>query len=275
MIPIFANSAGIRVPEKLVLQGGRRTSLNLKTRYGVVVHPTHGPVLIDSGYGPSVTEGRARSLALKAYARMTGPALVPDGAPDVVLRRLGYSCDAVRTIVLTHFHADHVAGLSLFPNARIMACRTTFDAIQARSELANLRHGIFKELLPGDLTDRIVDVAGLKDVQAPLRLGPGKDLLGDGSLLAIDLPGHAEGHFGLCFACLEKPLLYAVDVQWVLKAVVDQRLPGFPANLVATDAEAGKMSAKRVAQFRAKGGDVVLCHDPEQTPYDLPETSNA
>ena len=265
---VFANSAFVDAPERFVLRGGRWRRVALAVRYGVLVHPTAGPVLIDTGYGPEVTGGK-RSLALRAYNLVFGPRLLPEGAPEAVLRGMGFAPQDVRLIVLSHFHADHVSALRRFPKARVVARRDAFDLIRQRSVLGNLRHGLFAELLPGDLGSRMTDVSGLPQVEAPFGLGTGADILGDGSLLAIDLPGHAEGHFGLCFAQFPTPLLYAVDVQWMLPAVLEGRLPGFPASLIGEGAARVAESARRVAAFDAAGGQVMLCHDPSPAPYDL------
>ena len=61
--------------------------------------------------------------------------------------------------------------------------------------------------------------------EAPLGLGPAWDIAGDGSLLVVDLPGHHDGHVGLCFPKRAQPLLYATDVQWLMRAVLEDRAP--------------------------------------------------
>ncbi len=270
MIPVFANSAWVNAPERLVVTNGTSRRLQLKVRYGIGVHPNEGAFLIDTGYGPQVTQGARRHWTLKLYNQLFGPSLNLDGALDVVLEKLGLEKDAVRNIVITHFHPDHISELSQFPDAQIFVRRLVFDAICERSRLTNLRHGVFTELLPEDLADRLINIDELPDVPAPLGLGSGKDLFSDGSVLAIDLPGHAEGHFGLCFPQNDTPLLYAVDAQWLLSAILEHRIPGFPASLVATNAAALEQSASRIIEFHQNGGNVVLCHDPATTQFDLP-----
>ena len=270
MRPIFANSAFVAAPERFVLRGGRWKRIDLKVRYGLFHHPDAGLVLIDAGYGPRVTQGR-RSLPLWLYNAVFGPKLLASGQPEAVLRRIGARPADVGTVILTHHHADHVSTLDLFPQARIITKTVVLERIRSRSPGANLRHGVFAELLPEGLALRTIDVDGLVLRDAPLGLGVGRDLFGDGSVLAIDLPGHAEGHFGLCFTTLPVPLLYAVDVQWLIAALPAERQPGFPASLIADDRQALVESARRVLAFRQAGGAVLLCHDPETSPYDLPD----
>ena len=49
MKPVFANSAWVKAPEKLILRGGRWKQRYLRVRYGFFIHPTVGPILIDTG----------------------------------------------------------------------------------------------------------------------------------------------------------------------------------------------------------------------------------
>lgn len=270
MNPVFANSAFVTVPERFFLRGGTWRRVRLKVRYGIFVHPKAGPVLIDTGYGPRVTCG-PRSSILRLYDAILRPELAKEGQPGSVLRKLGFTLDDVGTVIVTHFHADHVAGLDLFPKARILTKAKVLGRVLNQRTRKNLRHGIFTELLPSDLASRVADIDGYALRPAPLGLGSGHDLLGDGSLLAIDLPGHADGHFGLCFAGLAEPLLYAVDAQWCAEALEDERRPGFPASLIADAPSALAESTRRVLAFRRAGGKVLLCHDPAVAPFDLPE----
>lgn len=270
MKPVFANSAFVTAPERLYLRGGSWRRVPLRVRYGLFPHPTAGLVLIDTGYGARVTQGR-RSLGLRLYNAILGPDLVMSGQPDVVLQKLGFTPDDVRLVIITHFHADHVAGLDLFSNARIIAKTEMLGRLLKAPVRRNLHHGIFAELLPANLLSRTADVDGLALIEAPLGLGKGRDLFGDGSVIAIDLPGHAAGHFGLCFTFLPRPLLYAVDAQWCLEALAEDRRPGFPASLVAEDPRALAESTRRVHAFQQAGGEVLLCHDPAVSPHDLGE----
>jgi glyoxylase-like metal-dependent hydrolase (beta-lactamase superfamily II) len=267
MIPLFANSAWVKTTERMVLRGGRRRKINLQVRYGIFVHPVAGLTLIDTGYGPSTTAGDQRSWALKAYNWLIPSRLNTQGSLDHALNSLGYSVADVRNVIITHFHADHVSELSRFPNARVYGRKSALVGITKCASLTNLRHGVFSELIPGDLIDRIVDVESLPTTPIPHGLGRGHDIFSDGSVITVDLPGHADGHFGLCFPRASTPLLYAVDAQWMIPALT--RIPVLASWVVAQSYRDLKASADRVAAFQKAGGDVVLCHDPNQTKYDL------
>ncbi|WGI23275.1 MBL fold metallo-hydrolase [Amylibacter sp. IMCC11727] len=268
MTPKFTNTATVSTRERLVLRGGRwQEFLPLRVRVGILERP-EGIVLIDAGYSAESITALGRSRSLRAYAWALKPELLPEGNPTTALARLGYTPDDVTAVIITHFHVDHVSCLARFPQARLIADAATYATVMGRSHWANMHRGIFPELLPADMTERLDDTAQKPTVDAPLGLGPARDIFGDQSVLAVELPGHAEGHFGLCFNGEDRPLLYATDTQWVTSAL-HSRSPRFPASLVAEDRAAHMESTARVAAFADAGGTVLLCHDPDVTRYDL------
>lgn len=258
----FANSSFIKAPGWVVEPGSGWARQDLRVRFGVLEHPK-GLTLVDTGYGPRVTQG-PRSFALRAYATAFRPRLVE--GPKEVLHRMGYEPDDVKRIIVTHFHADHVAALRDFPKAELLAHGPTAAHVKAARPRQTLRHAVFTELLPDQLD--VTDVTALPKVPAPMGLGTGYDLFGDGQILAIDLPGHAEGHFGLCLP--DQSLLYACDVQWTPGGLTSaEPLLG---RIASHDRAAARQSTARVAAFAEAGGQVVLCHDPAPCPFDLEQT---
>lgn len=263
----FANSADLHVRQRLVQAGGSfHRKLVLRTRYGLFRHPSQGLVLIDTGYGPAVTQGAGRSAALKAYARVLRPDLLAKGALPAVLDRLGARPADIRTVVLTHLHADHVAGLALLPHARLVLSR---QAVPGRGPMAALSHGVFTELLPPDFPQRLEFIEDAPTIAAPDGRADGRDLFGDGSVIAMPLPGHAAGHIGLWFPTVTGSPVYGCDAAWVGEDLDCGRLPGPPARLVLHSARAARDSLRRLAAIKAAGHPVILCHDPRPNRYDL------
>lgn len=266
---VFANSAWVSAAERLILRGGSWTSVLLRVRYGLILHPQAGPVLIDTGYTPHVTVGDGRSTALRLYSAVLKPRLNETEQPLAVLARFSLSPQDVRAVIITHFHADHMSGLSLFPNARFIANDAAWARTKAKTVWQNLRHGVFKELFPPDFETRLDGLSSKQQIEPRGGVPGGADLFGDGSAVAVDLPGHADGQFGLLFPNLDRPLLYAVDAQWLIAALVENRTPGLPATLLAEDAAALEPTSATLRRFMATGGEVMLCHDPAMTAYDL------
>ena len=268
MTPVFANSAWIDTSERLILRTGGRRRRRLRVRYGFLNHPDVGPVLIDTGYTPHSVSAPGRSAWLRAYGRVLAPKLNQNAQADHFLGRFGVTPRDVAAVIVTHFHADHVSGLAAFPNAKFIASQAGYSHLLQNSTFRNIRHGVFRELLPTDFDTRLQPVEDCPRIPVP-HLPDGHDLFGDESVLAIPLPGHAAGHFGVLFPQGKTPLLYATDTQWLLDALPVNARPRVASRLVCVDYPAMCRSADQVAEFRRSGGTVMLCHDDAPTPFDL------
>lgn len=250
----FPDSAGVCVPEILVLKSGSWRVIRLAVRYGRFTHAVEGPCLIDTGYSRRVTTGH-RSLPLSVYAAILRPRLTPEALPDAF--------PDARTILLTHLHADHVSALRDYPAARIIADAGAAHRFLEASAFSRTRHGVFRELLPPDFLQRLTPLESLRAIEAPYGLGPARDVFGDGSVLAVPLPGHMRGHTGFLFPQMDPPVLYAGDAGWLARAIREGRPPGPPTRWILDNAQADAETAARLNAFAEAGGRVVLCHDPE------------
>ncbi|MFT5742822.1 MAG: glyoxylase-like metal-dependent hydrolase (beta-lactamase superfamily II) [Paracoccaceae bacterium] len=264
--PQFFNSAFVPANRRLVQASAPHEKLRLPVRWGLFEHPNVGWVMIDTGYMPAALSAPDRSLGLRIYSAALRAQLHEAGQPEVILARLGLTPADVAMVIVTHFHADHVAGLRSFVNARFVASGAAIAAVQARSYLGNMKRGVFGELVPADFKARMVAIEDLAQAEAAGLMGG--DIFGDGTVLAIPLSGHAEGHFGLLFPGQPRPFLYGVDAQWLMAAVTQNAPPGYPARLIFDDYAAGLVSVGRLRKFMAQGGDLALCHDPAKMPYD-------
>lgn len=252
--PRFPNSAFVRAPERLVLRDGRWKMLDIPIRYGRFDHPIGGRCLVDTGYSRRVTSGR-RSIPLSLYASILSPKLTNEALPA--------AAPEIDTILLTHLHADHISALNDYPAARLYADGGAVGHFLAASRVSQVRHGMFAELLPRGFSLRLISFSSLPLVEAPLGLGPARDVFGDGSVLAVHLPGHMKGHTGIVWTQFDPPILYAADAEWLRAAVMEDRQPGAPARWILDDPAAGRETAARIAGFANAGGRVVFCHDPE------------
>lgn len=270
IFPQFFTTSLLPVYERLVLKDGRWHKINLRVRVGYFHHPALGHSLIDTGYFRTDTlRGFKRSPFLSIYRALLRPSTPGHDPLSQRLASLGVTKQQVQTLLITHFHADHVGRLRDFPNAHIICSRRAWESYRLRSSFKNALSGVFGVLLPEDIETRLSFFEDAPMVEAPYELGRSYNLLSDGSLLVVDLPGHADGHVGFCFPQLPKPFLYATDSQWLTQAVVEDRTPRFAASLVACDREMLRLSTEKVAIFVRRGGDVLLCHDINSHLYDI------
>lgn len=252
--PEFPNSAFVSAPERFVLKGGRWRSLRIPVRYGLFEHRTEGRCLIDTGYSTRVTRGK-RSLPLWLYAKALNPQLTAAALPG--------AAPHVDKILLSHLHADHVSALRDYPAARIYADGAAIDHFLSGNWLSRTHKGCFRELLPDDLRARLVPFETLRQIEAPHGLGRAADIFGDGSVLAVPLPGHMRGHTGFLFSSPVAPLLYAADADWLSRTILEDRSPGLPARFILDDPAAAAETSFRIRNFVSLGGRLALCHDPE------------
>lgn len=246
----FHTQARIKVPARLVLSGGIG-HIDLAVRFGLLERQGQAPVLIDAGWPE---HGKNDGLALWLYRKILRPKIDATKSPTCVL-----ADQKPGALLLSHLHADHLGSVQYWEDVPIHAPAQALDHAR-RHPLRALRHGIIAGLLP----DSVIDLAG--DLILPFGLGKGRDVLGDGSVFSVPLPGHADGHTGFLFPDFDPPVLYAADVQWVWTAVAEDRPPRGPARAVYVDGRAAMDSVARLRAFAALGGRVVLCHDPAPVP---------
>lgn len=257
------NSAHIDVAAGLVRRGAGLKTISLTVRYGLIELKGGGLCLVDTGVGPEVTQGE-RSMALRLYAAILRPKLDANRSPQAMLRGLGATADDVRSVVVTHFHADHVSSLRDFARAEIIACGQAARRMTRMSAAAALRHGIFKELIPPGFEQRLRPLQGMMQVPTGTVLGDGYDLFADASYLAVPLPGHAFGHFGIFWRDPAGPVIYATDAAWTLAALEQDRTPAVSSAVVFDDRRAGWQTQQRLREFQRQGGRILLCHDVEE-----------
>lgn len=259
--PWFLNSALVKAPLALISTTRTRGNTKLRVRFGLWHHPLNGLVLIDTGYGPRVTNARGRSISLRLYSKAIGPALTHSDGAIGLLRDRGIDPQEIRNVIVTHFHADHVAALSDFPNAKIICSRGALRSLLGMPRFLQLHHGFFPELLPAWLEERIVDLDRIPRAQIHKNLD-GADIFGDGTCFAVDLPGHAIGHIGVLWPGDRQPLLYGVDAAWVESDISEDPQTIFMESIISIS-RANSVAARRLlADFCAGGGRAVLCHEP-------------
>jgi glyoxylase-like metal-dependent hydrolase (beta-lactamase superfamily II) len=217
-----------RHPEAMTLRWGGLASTVFPALTGLFVHPDEGPILFDTGYDAAFLTATG-PFPQRLYRWLTPPTLPAGGSLAQGLARFGLTPSDIRWVVLSHFHGDHVAGLHAFPRARIACSREGLAAARRGGAWTALRGGVLRALIPADLDARVVFFEDRPPVALPTALAPfetGADLLGDGSLLAVALPGHCPGHWGLVGRAADDRLhLMAGDAAWSSRAIRENRPP--------------------------------------------------
>jgi len=215
-------------PECVAMRGGRWASVRFPALCGLLIHPAHGPILFDTGYSSHFMDATA-PFPERLYRWTTPFTLPPEETLLAQLGRLGIGARDIARVMISHVHGDHIAGLKDFPGARLVALRAEIDALRAKSRIGALMHGMLPALLPGDFGERLHFADDLPARPLPAALRPfeqGFDLLGDGSVLGVPLPGHSRGQMGIAFRQQDDRLVFMVaDACWSRKALLEDRGP--------------------------------------------------
>jgi glyoxylase-like metal-dependent hydrolase (beta-lactamase superfamily II) len=215
--------------ERMVRRGGAWRSIRFPSLVGVLRHPTQGVVLFDAGYSPRFF-AETESFPYSLYRRMTPVDCGPADTAAHQLQKLGIAPGDVSRVVLSHFHADHLGGLHDFPNARFSASRAALDpAWRSRSAFGHVRRAFLPGHLPVDFETRVDWVEDGRQLAVPglsRDFATGFDVLGDGSLLGLDVSGHVRGQLGLFAEHTQGPPTFLIaDACWTRRAFTHGELP--------------------------------------------------
>jgi len=231
--------------ESLVLHDGRRRAVRLPVLVGVLRHPTEGVVLFDTGLATRVRRAAA------GWPRCLYRWLVPFSVTHATsarsrLAQMGIAPAEVRTIVVSHFHPDHVGGLHDFPRARIVASAEAWRRVETSVGWSALRRGHLPDLLPADFRSRLVLVDRFED--EPYGPFPAThDLFGDGRLRLVPLPGHAEGQLGLLAEIGDdRRVFFVADACWMSAGYRRVVAPSPVTRLVTHDHRQQRESLERI-----------------------------
>lgn len=246
-------------PEHIVMGSGPWTALTFPAMFGVIEHPERGVVLYDTGYGEAFIRATER-FPERLYRWVTPVRLGPAQTARAQLSTQGIDASDVRAILISHFHADHVAALEDFPRAEFIYLPEAYDAVRRLSRLDGLRHGFLPELIPRDFSERSVPLNGRR-VPLPEQCAPfreGIDVFGDGRLRAVPLPGHARGQLGL-FVESEQGLFFLVaDACWTSRSFRERRMPHPVTRLLVDDHQAYESTLSRLHELAQRGGELRI-----------------
>ena len=224
--------------ECMAARGGRFVAVEFPSLCGLIRHPRHGWILYDTGYADHFIQATL-TWPEKLYRNSLPVDLPASEVLAAQLVRAGITAADIAFVVISHYHGDHVAGLRDFPNARFIALRADTDqllALRDRRWRATTQAQL-PRMLPDDFLDRLQDADASPRRELPAWMAPfreGFDLLGDGSLIGVALPGHSSGHLGLLMPDVDgRPVFLVADACWSMPACREGRLPSRLALLFA------------------------------------------
>ncbi|HSI82095.1 MAG TPA: N-acyl homoserine lactonase family protein [Solirubrobacterales bacterium] len=235
---------------------GRSRWVRVPCQAFLIRHPDAGQVVVDTGLHPSVTAKPAANLGRIAtwYAK---PKLEPGEDLPAQLRRRNLDPRAVRTVVMTHLHVDHASGMSELGDAAFVVTEAEWRAATTVSR--PLLHGYRPAHYDYAFDYRTVSYDG-PNVTSYSSFGRTFDLLGDGSIRLVSLPGHTLGHQAVLCRLRDRDLVIAGDAIYT-----HGQLGSAPLPPRAEDPHTYRRSLQALRQFHRRYPQAVIIpgHDPD------------
>ncbi|WP_373553237.1 MBL fold metallo-hydrolase [Haliscomenobacter sp.] len=231
--------------------------------WALIDHPEQGLILFDTGYALRFRTATA-SWPYRLYALMTPLFLEAHETALERLKTLGYTPDQIKTIIISHFHGDHIAGLKDFPQAKVFCSASAWAQAGAVKGWAAVSKGILPDLIPADLEQRLYCIVD-SDLGQLKKADSAYDLFGDGSIQLYALPGHGRGQLGALLQTPEGPVFLAADAAWQLEPWRAGILPKSIVRLFFDDWGAYKRTFGELRDFAEAHRDcrIVFTHSPE------------
>ncbi len=243
------------------LSGVKRETIRFYATFAYLFHPVQGHILFDTGYTRRFYS-ETKKWPFSIYARMTPVFIDESKEAQSILQAKGIDPADIKTVILSHFHADHIGGLKDFPNAKIVCSKIAYEAVKFRKGFAAVRKGFIPNLLPHDFENRLemidMDSANMHENH----LGKSHDLFADGSIRLFKLDGHAHGQIGALVKTDKNVVFLVADGAWLRENYQSMHLPNQIVRLFFDSWKDYKDSLKRIHDFHKSNPDVKIipCH---------------
>jgi glyoxylase-like metal-dependent hydrolase (beta-lactamase superfamily II) len=228
----------------------------------LIDHPTAGLILVDTGINWEQAHRHDRYYkGILHYVLDEDEYLLTRGQElPVQVERLGYRCENIRTVILTHFHEDHVGGLRYVPGAKVVAAQAEWQALKMKA------FGFIPIIYrPSIEAVKLWEPVSFKS--GPLHsFDTSQDLLGDGSIILLPTPGHDPGHLVVLLRMDGYEILMTGDIMYTLRhlAVDEVRAIQFGGKILE---QQQIDSIRRIQRLRRALPDMVIVPGHDHTDY--------
>lgn len=185
----------------------------------VIEHP-EGTIVIDTGENVGVMNPDYFKPAGKLIAKYSKKNLKFNVSKEneigFQLRQLGIKNDSIKNVILTHLHLDHTDGIKDFPNVEIILNEDEFKKPS----------GHFPELVPDWFKPKTVNYKNdfIEVFNKAYPITKAEDVL------LIPTNGHTKHHASVLYKTDNFDILFAGDVSYNQKQMIDNDLPGINVN---------------------------------------------
>lgn len=235
-------------------------SIRFPSSVAIIEHKTQGIILLDTGYTPRLKE-ITKHFPERLYTLITPITVEPEDTALEKLKKKGIAASDVNHIMLTHFHADHIAGVLDFPKSKLIFSREEYTFLKNQSRLGQVKHAFLGALLPDDLLSRCQVLGARTALPA---LGPafyGFDYFGDQSFFLVPLPGHSIGHMGVYLPDVKgKSYLMIGDAAWLKSSILGEVMPHALAQALVFSNKSEYRKTLHALHEVPKTIEIVPCH---------------
>jgi glyoxylase-like metal-dependent hydrolase (beta-lactamase superfamily II) len=240
----------------LGLRVDRSTFRRLPIPAFLVEHPGAGPLLIDTGFHPSVAVDPKQNFGRLLGYLARGVKMAPEQAVPAQLRARALDARDIRFVLITHMHLDHASAISEFPEATFVMSKQEWDA---SVEGGKVTDGYVKSQYDFGFDYRTFDFDS-RGTDSFATFGRSFDIFGDGSIRAVFTPGHTHGHTSYVLRLRDREALVAGDAIFTMRTLERSVLPHMLA-----DEHNFRRSLKEIQRYRERtpGALIIPGHDWE------------
>lgn len=225
-------------PEHIAIHGGHWRNIRFPAMFALLQHPHFGPMLFDTGYSRRFFD-ETKKFPNRFHRWITPVTLHEEDLLINQLAAYGVRPQDVTRVFISHFHADHIASLPDITRSRYIYMPHAYAHLRNLPPFEGIKHAFMRGLIPNDFDDRSQEVdlskpTLLSEIYAPFTKG--YDLLGDGSVMGVELPGHALGQMGIFVRDeTEKLFFFVADAAWLKRSILENLPPHRITNLLFPD----------------------------------------
>jgi glyoxylase-like metal-dependent hydrolase (beta-lactamase superfamily II) len=216
----------------------------------LIEHP-EGLIVVDTGDTARKSERGYLPRFNPAFSHSIDIRVAPEDEIGPQLNAMGIRSRDVRLVVLTHLHHDHAGGLHHFPHNRILATAENLRVARRWGELVGALPRHWPVWLDPEPLEFSGPAVGSFDRSAPLTR--------DGSVFAVETPGHMTGRVSIVARSEDLTYVLAGDLTYRQHLLLDDQVDGMTENPAVSLA-----SQRAMKQFAQNEPTVLLpAHDPE------------
>lgn len=254
----YVNTAGYCLAEAShAVKYDKSGQIKFNALFVLINHPKHGWMLMDTGYSRQFYQATAY-FPNKIYALITKVFITEEEEIQTQLHYLGLKCADIKYIIITHFHADHIAALKDFPLATIFCSQESFLQLKKIPAVFGFSKGILHGLIPSDLENRVKFFDNPAHKTSDPIFDWKYDLFGDDSIYIYPLPGHACGQVGLMLETDTKKYFFVSDACWTERAYKQLALPHPIVRLFFYSWKKYKQTIYQLAIFHRQNTEVLI-----------------